>query len=82
MSIQQRTQSSLSVSAGPRRDDATRQGTEPGNARGTPAAERHGYPRRQPGTGYGHSSGYATRDSYSGSGRYIESAPPALFRFH
>ncbi len=39
------------------------------------------HPERAMGTGYGRSSGYASRDSYSGSRSYATNKAAARFRF-
>ncbi len=81
MYIPSRAQSFVSAAAEPS-CNASARGAECDRAHALAAAHRHGYPQRQPGTGYGHSSGYAGRENYKGLNRYVESAAPALFRFH
>lgn len=44
-------------------------------------AYHHDYLEREFGTGYGRSSGYASRDAYSGSKRYLNNTTHSLFRF-
>ena len=57
------------------------------NAALAPAAMPHNRPleatdrpERAMGIGYGRSSGYASRESYSGSRHYVSNHSPALFR--
>ena len=82
MPIQQSAQCSSSMAADSRRDCAKPQGRTAGNAPGVVSAEYHEHPERDPGIGYGRSSGYGSRHGYQGAGRYAKSASPSLFRFH
>lgn len=84
MSIQHPARSSTTVVNGPRHA-----GMKPPTSAAAPvhvpndaSVEPHGYPERQPGIGYGRSSGYVSRDAYKAAGRYSQSAGPSLFRFH
>jgi len=85
MSIQQSAQSarSSSTAGGASRRDCTRSHpSAAGETSPAGSAAHHGYPERQPGIGYGHSSGYVSRDAYKAAGRYSQSAGSSLFRFH
>lgn len=78
MSIHSPVRSSKSIATGVEK----RHTTEASNRLEAPRVEHHGYPTRQAGICYGHSSGYATRDSYNRAGSYVERGSSALFRFH
>ena len=78
----QSTQSSSIAGGASRRDCHQSFANAAGNTSFVGSAEHHGYPERQPGIGYGRSSGYVSRDAYRAAGRYSQSAGPSLFRFH
>ncbi|WP_222566051.1 hypothetical protein [Novilysobacter antarcticus] len=80
MSIQQSAQSSSAADS--RRDCAKPQARTAAHAVSVMSAEYHEHPEREPGIGYGRSSGYVSRHGYQGAGRYSKSASPSLFRFH
>lgn len=63
-----------SVYPGPEHRSAT-------DARDDHQHAHHRYQEREFGTGYGRSSGYASRDAYSGSKRYLSNDTRPLFRF-